>query len=156
MSRLNKVLICCIITVAGMSASMYAQQKEQKEGVAEKIDKIYQEMGAAVQAKDAESLAGFFAEDVFFKLPGQEAVNSRMGVQKIHEGMFSQGMSVKMKTSELQHYGNVAVEVGHADIIAPDGSVAAKTVYLTNWKKINGEWKIYRDVVSALPAKPAN
>ena len=105
-------------------------------------------MGAAVKAKDAESFASFFAKDDYFKLPNQKAVDSRMGVQKIHEGMFSQGMSVRPKTTELQELRNIAIENGTVDIFAPDGSIAAKAVYLTNWKIINGEWKIYRDVVN--------
>lgn len=131
----------------------YAQDKaaENKGNLSGQIESIYQEMGAAVQAKDAAAFAEFFAEDVYFKLPGQKAVESRMGVQKIHEGMFAQGMSIRPQTTELQEYGNIAVEVGTVDILAPDGSVAAKAVYLTNWKKIDGEWLIYRDVVSGSP-----
>lgn len=145
------VLLLCV----QFSGPLYAQNNNAaKNGnLSSQIEEIYKEMGKAVMDKDAATLASFFAEDVFFKLPGQEPVNSRMGVQKIHEGMFGQGMSVRMSTSELQEYGNVAVEVGTADIIAPDGSVAAKTIYLTNWKRINGEWLIYRDVISALPAE---
>lgn len=67
--------------------------------------------------------------------------------------MFDQGLVLKIQTTELQEYGNVAIEIGHAEIYAPDESLIAKQVYLTNWKRINGEWKIYRDVISALPAE---
>lgn len=150
--RLTKVLALVIITLT-FQPYLQAQNNNQKGDLAKQIESIYEEMGSAVQAKDAAALASFFAEDVFFKLPGQQPVNSRMGVQNIHEGMFSDGLSVRMSTTELKEYGNVAVEVGNADIIAPDGSIAAKTIYLTNWKRINGEWKIYRDVISALPAE---
>lgn len=143
------------LIAATLSVNVYAQNSQagKKGDLSAQIEDIYAAMGKAVMDKDAATLASYFAEDVYFKLPGQPPVQSRMGVQKVHEGMFGQGMSVRFETTELKEYGNVAVEVGEADIYAPDGSVAAKAVYLTNWKKINGKWLIYRDVVSALPAE---
>lgn len=133
-------------------AILYGQSTQPDQSLSDQIDDIYSEMATAVEEKSAADLASHFASDVFFKLPGQEPVNSRMGVQKIHEEMFKQGMSVRFQTSELQEYDNIALEIGTAEIIAPDGSIVARTTYLTNWKKTDGIWKIYRDVVSALPA----
>jgi uncharacterized protein (TIGR02246 family) len=138
-----------LLFLSGITLTAFAQNGN----LAGQIDDIYAEMGEAVKAKDAAAVASFFADDVFFKLPGQQPVNSRMAVEEIHEGMFSQGLSVRMETTDLQEYGNIAIEVGSADIIAPDGSVVSRTTYLTNWKKINGKWLIFRDVISALPAE---
>ena len=149
MKNLTLLLLALLICVPTM---LYGQSAQSEESLSSQIDDIYAKMAKAVKEKNAADLASYFAEDVFFKLPGQQPVNSRMGVQKIHEGMFKQGMGVRFQTSELKEYGKIAVEIGTADIIAPDGSIAARTMYLTNWKNIDGTWRIYRDVVSALPS----
>lgn len=115
------------------------------------IESNFKEMGKAMQAGDATTLAGYFTDDAFFKLPGQKPVVGRTAIKNIHEGMISQGLGIRPKSEEIEVYGDHAVELGTIDILGPDGSVANKAYYLTVWKKVNDEWKIYRDVVSGLP-----
>lgn len=150
MKPLFYFLSVLMISAVAISCSN-ADQNPTVEEVESTIESNFRAMGEAMQNGDAASLAGYFTEDAFLKLPGQDPVEGREAIQNVHEGMISQGMGIRPSTEEVEVYGDRAVELGAVDIISPDGSVVNKAYYLTVWKNVDGEWKIYRDVVSGLP-----
>lgn len=140
-----------LVGVVFLSCTSTPNLGPSAEEVRSAIEANFQEMGAAMQDSNAAKLTSYFTEDAFFKLPGQKPVKGREAIQKVHEGMISQGLGIRPVTEEVQVFQNHAMELGTVDILAPDGSIANKAYYLTLWKNVDGEWKIYRDMVSGMP-----
>lgn len=139
-----------IISAVAISCTN-TNQSPTVEEVESAIESNFRNMGEAMQNGDAATFASYFTEDAFFKLPGQNPVEGREAIQNVHQGMINQGLGIRPSTGEVELYGDHAVELGTVDILGPDGSVVNKAYYLTVWKNVEGEWKIYQDVVSDLP-----
>lgn len=151
MKSLYNMLCLTIIFVAGISCT--SSQSQTVDEVTSTIASNFEAMGNAMENGDAATLASYFTEDAFFKLPGQKPVEGRAAIQQVHEGMISQGLGIRPSTEEVEVNGDRAVELGTVDILGPDGNTVNKAYYLTVWKNVDGEWKIYRDVVSGLPTE---
>lgn len=153
--RSSIIAICVVLLLAfAVCPSAATAQHDATTKVRDAIQANFLVMAKAMQEGDAATIAHHFTEDALFKLPGQPPVKGRDGIRKVHEAMMEQGLNIRPKTAEVQLFGDHAVELGTVDILGPDGKVANKAYYLTLWKKIDGEWKIYRDMVSAMPSGP--
>lgn len=154
MNRYNKFTTYILFISLIFIFCTESQAQNNTEDIKKEISAVYQEMGAAMQEGNAEKLGAHFAEDVFFKLPGQPPAKSREAVVKIHEGMIAQGMGIRPATKELNVAGDLVYEVGTVDMLSK-GEKVGMAYYLTIWKQVDGSWKIYRDVVSGMPKPEA-
>ncbi|MUP47293.1 nuclear transport factor 2 family protein [Gramella sp. BOM4] len=113
------------------------------------IQKNFQKMGQAMANSDPELLSTFFTEDAVLKFPGLDPLKGREAIAEHHGMMIEQGISVIPKTTEVEKIGNTGYEIGTYQLINEDGQELDSGTYASIWKKVNGEWKLYRDVVSS-------
>lgn len=119
------------------------------EELEQAIQENFKKMGQAMANSDAELLATYFTEDAILKFPGFETIKGRKAIADHHEMMINQGISVRPKTTEVEKIGNTGYEIGTYQLLNKEGQEIDSGTYATIWKKVNDEWKLYRDVVSS-------
>ncbi len=135
------VLFCAAVS---MCFTMNSQGSSDVKSVIEKNSKSMQE---AMENGDYDEFGSFFAEDVMFKMSGEEALNGREAVTAAHKPMADQNMKLVVQTNEVLDFGDYAHEIGSYEIHTADGQKVDHGQYSTLWKNIDGDWKIYRDFV---------
>lgn len=136
----------CFILLLILSFGVNAQNSSELK---EKIETNSAKMQEAMAAGDMEKFGNFFAEDVMFKMSGQQPLSGRAAVASAHKPMAAGGLKLMVNTEEVMDFGDYAHEIGNYEIHTPDGKKVDHGHYSTLWKKIDGEWKIYRDVISS-------
>ncbi|WP_324720070.1 nuclear transport factor 2 family protein [Salinimicrobium sp. HB62] len=113
------------------------------------IQQNLQEMGQAMSSGNPKLLATHFTEDAMMKFPGLDPIQGREAIAKHHEMMIEQGISVRPRTNEVERLGNTGYEIGTYELLNKEDQIIDSGTYSSIWKKVDGEWKIYRDVVSS-------
>ena len=141
---MKKVMLLLFAAVL-MNFSVKAQNSSEVRSVIEKNSSIMQK---AMEEGDYDKFGSFFADDVIFKMSGQEALNGRDAVTAAHKPMAEQNMKLVIHTDEVLDFGDYANELGTYEIHTKEGQKVDHGRYSTLWKNVNGDWKIYRDFVS--------
>lgn len=109
----------------------------------------FQKMGQAMANSNPELLATHFTEDAMLKFPGFEPMLGREAIAKHHEMMIEKGISVRPRTTEVESFGDTGYEIGTYQLLNKEGQKVDSGIYSSIWKKVDGEWKIYKDVISS-------
>ena len=107
-----------------------------------------EKMEQALENKNVEEFGSFFAEDAMFKPAGKEPIEGRQAIIDVHKGLVASGLKLNIDANEVLPFGDYVSEIGTYEISSPEGQTIDKGTYSTLWKKSDGEWKIYRDVIS--------
>jgi uncharacterized protein (TIGR02246 family) len=124
---------------------------EEKASVA--IAAVNQQFMDGVAKGDAAQVAAVYATDGWALPPGGPIVKGREAVQGLWQGVIDSGVKgAVLETIDLDVHGDDAVEAGEGTLLVAGGQVAGRVKYIVVWKRINGEWKYYRDIWNELPA----
>lgn len=99
-------------------------------------------------SRDAAAIAAVYAEDAVVMPPGAEPIEGRAAIQAALTEMLavSAGSQMAFTTEDVMVQGDMAVEVGSFVETNADGSHRDHGRYLSVMKKIDGSWKIVRDI----------
>lgn len=122
---------------------------DASEDFQQAIQAKFQEMIQAMANSKPKLVANHFTEDALLKFPGLPPVKGRKAIAELHEMMIKQGISVRPTTTEVEHFGDTGYEIGTFELVNQEGELIDTGTYATVWKKIDGEWKLHRDVVSS-------
>lgn len=125
------------------------QNSDTTEDVKMAIQKNFQKMGEAMAKGDLGLLASYFTEDALLKFSGKEPIQGRVGITKAHQEMLDRGILVKPETTEVQSFGEMAYEIGTYQLVTSKNEKIDSGYYATIWKKVDGNWKIFRDIISS-------
>ncbi len=124
---------------------------EEKTGAA--VAAVNAQFMDGVKNGDAAQVAAVYAPDGWAFPPGGPIVKGREAVQGLWQGVIDSGVkSIELNTLDLDVRGDDAVEVGEGALFVAGGQLAARVKYIVVWKRLNGEWKYYRDIWNDLPA----
>lgn len=146
MKKINILLL--VVLFSGLSS--FAQSSDLQE----EIEGTSQKIGEAFYNGDFDTFAMYFDDDVTMKMPEHETLKGVDAVVAAHMPMAEQKMKLILNTNEVLDLNNYAYELGDYQIKTADGQVVDKGSYGTLWKKEDGKWKIYRDMVSSSMAPP--
>ncbi len=113
------------------------------------IQENFQKMGQAMANSDPDLLASHFTEDAMMKFPGFEPINGREAIAKHHEMMIEQGITVIPETTEVEKIGKTGYEIGKYKLLNSEGQEIDSGTYATIWKKVDGDWKLHKDIISS-------
>lgn len=57
--------------------------------------------------------------------------------------------SAQLKIVEVEHQGEVAIEVGNFMLHGGEGQVLDQGKYIVIWKQEDGQWKLYLDIFNS-------
>lgn len=106
-------------------------------------------METALNDGDYQRFASFFSEDAILKLSGSEPFKGREAIAQAHKPMAENGMQIELTSEEKFPGEDFVTEMGSYKINTPDGQQVDFGSFMTLWKNDNGEWKIFRDVISS-------
>ena len=151
MSRRIAMGVVALALAFPLPASAQAPATDLRAQI-EKMDKAWQ---AAYNGGDAAAVAALYAEDAKVLAPGAAAVSGRAAIQAAWAQDFARGSKMTLTTEEVFGGGDYAIAVGGwVETAATDGAHRDHGTYVTVYKKVGGDWKIYRDTWnSSMPPK---
>jgi len=108
----------------------------------------------AVSKGDAAGLAGLYTDDGMLMPPNADFMKGGEAIQGFFQTLIDMGIQeITLESSEVEGYGDTAIEVGMFTLKTAEGQVVDKGKYIVIWKKVGGEWKLHRDIFnSSMPA----
>ena len=127
----------------------------QAQGARAAIEAAEKKYVAAVNKGDAAAQAALYAEDAQVFQSDGPIVKGRKAIEQYWKQ--SPGYGIFKETDEIleiEVIGDWAHETGKYITTGPHGDRADDGKYIVIWKKLNGEWKIYREIWNSnLPKK---
>ena len=148
------------LTSAILLTLLVARPVEAQVAEQNRIEQVFVAFAAAFNAKDAATLASFYADDAVLMPQGVSMVKGRAAIQTAIAAMVATGGTLRFNpVSEVDVTAERAVAVGTYSVTIPGqgGAAAAPQVvaakYLTVFKRVGNEWKIAYDMqnVDAAP-----
>jgi ketosteroid isomerase-like protein len=102
---------------------------------------------AAFGDGDAAGVAALYTTEGQLAPPNSEVVTGTEGIGGFWQAVMDMGLKIgKLETTELEEYGDTAVEQGRYELADAEGNVADHGKYLVIWKRDGGDWKLHRDI----------
>ncbi len=121
------------------------------------IDNVNQRLSQAVQDGDAAAAAALYTEDGKFLAPNADFFSGRDAIQGFFQGAIDGGIKgLNLATLELEIQGDSAHEVGTYELVADGGVVADSGKFLVIWKRVDGSWRLHRDMINTSRPADAN
>jgi uncharacterized protein (TIGR02246 family) len=110
------------------------------------IGAVNRQFEEAARKGDLDRLASLYTPDAMAVPPDSRVVKGRENIKQMWAGIAQQiGLKdVRLNTLDLQVAGDMAYEVGEADLTIATGKAALNFVVV--WKKTDGQWRLHRDI----------
>ena len=96
---------------------------------------------------DAAAIAAQYTEDGQLLWEDREIIQGRAAIEaEWRKDMGGPGRKATLTTLEIEEHGEWAFETSKFLVTAADGSTVYDGKYICIWKRVNGEWKIHRDI----------
>ena len=119
---------------------------------AEEIKSLSNRMLRAVKARDAATVANFYAEDAAFLVPNRPLVSGRIAVREAWEGLLAApDIAIDFGPTSVTGGNDVAYEVGTYALSfqTPDGLSSDRGKYLVVWTKSGTGWQVAADALNS-------
>ena len=118
------------------------------------IEKVAQEWVKAYNAGDAAAVTRLYTADAILMAPGSAPGTGPKAVEKLIAADIGLGGKLALTTDEVVGSGDYAFETGSWVATGPDGKHLDHGPYVVLYKKVNGGWKLHRDMWnSSMPSK---
>lgn len=112
------------------------------------------EFSVLFAANDSIGLSKLYTQDAKFMNNGAPAVTGRKNIQSAISGIMDSGVTnINLTTIDVWGMENLITEEGEISLFVEDAEVY-KGKYIVLWKKVDGKWKLFRDIFNSnLPAE---
>jgi ketosteroid isomerase-like protein len=112
---------------------------------------------AAAKARDAATVASFYAEDAVLMPPNAPPIQGRRAIQRDHERLFTESPPFELTATPLA--SETSGELGYIRgeyVVRRQGTPDVRGKYVEVWRRIDGQWKIICDINNGnqAPAPP--
>lgn len=150
--KVTAVLAGVLVIGFGAAASLLAQGGAVKAA----IDASNKKFGTAVAAGSAKGVADLYTDDALVLPPNGEAVKGRPAIEKLFEAMIVAGVKgATLTAQEVEGHGDTATEVGAYSVADAAGKELDRGKYVVVWKRVQGQWKLHRDIWNSNMPMPA-
>lgn len=148
MNRITRTALPALVTLAAACATTKYVDRASEE---QRIRELSQQASRAMESKDATTFASFYADDAIVMNANQPAIQGRDAIRRMVAEMFSLpnlAFSFTPTGIEVAEGRDFAYETGTYRFAADmqGARLTDEGKYLTVWKRIEGEWKIVRDI----------
>lgn len=157
-----KKMIGLGIAAALLSACDAAPKNADTAAIEQQILAKEEEWNRAYAQRNAEALAGFFADDAAMAAPGEQLIRGKDNVRQATAAMASDPnlkLSFRANRVQVAGSGDLAYSRGQYMLTATDPKSkqpqSSRGYYLTVWQKQgDGNWKAVEDFITPGPALP--
>lgn len=112
----------------------------------QEISAVNRQFEDAARTGDLDRLASLYTPDAIALPPDGPVVKGRDAIKQMWGRLAQQiGLKeVRLQTLEFEQAGDTGYEVGEATLAVSSGTAAVKFVVV--WKKIDGQWRLHRDI----------
>lgn len=143
--------ILTFIFLVTANISTVNEQKISSDELKTVINEKYIRFAQFIKDRNPEELASsLYTKDAKFYPPNGGMVEGKEGVTKAFEGLINAGLIIEPEAQEVEIFGDHAYEYGIGSVYDRDGQKIREERYVCIWKRVDGEWKIYRDLVQGL------
>jgi uncharacterized protein (TIGR02246 family) len=149
---MKRLIVSCFVLALVVAGSRAARAQQHTDPV---LDKLAAEFSDAFNAKDAQRITSFYADDAVIMPPNQPVVIGREDILAYYEHGFADDISdFRIKPVESAISGDQAFEAGMsrltqrstASLLSDNPPKAETGKYLVVFKRVNGSWKIAFDI----------
>jgi ketosteroid isomerase-like protein len=110
---------------------------------------------AAYNRADAPALAAMYTRDGEIMPPNTKVVSGPKALERLFRSFWKAGdVAIELETVEADGSSDLAYEVGKYALFRRTGKMSDRGKYIVVWKKVNGRWKLHRDIFNtSLPVK---
>ena len=151
---MKRLILVAALALAGCATHA---SSDFRSGDAEgAIRKNTQAFAAAANKHDADAMAAFYGDDAMLLPNGAPMFHGKDGIKQFWAGLLATGsVHVTLTTDDVLQSGDLAVETGHFELdITPTatgtgGPYQDHGKYVVVWSKLDGQWKIERDIFNS-------
>jgi uncharacterized protein (TIGR02246 family) len=110
------------------------------------IAKVSHAWETAYNAGDAAALTALYTKDATVMAPGAEPASGSAAIHSLFKADVANGAKNTLTLADVTGFGDYALETGKWEAKAADGKHLDHGAYSTFYKKVDGGWKIYRDI----------
>ena len=117
------------------------------ETVRDAFTSICQQFQKSIEQADLEVIGNLYGEDAKILPPNMDMLEGKDSIQAFWRGALEMGIkSYQPEILEVEYSGNLGFFVGKYTLYGNENQVINKGKFLTVFKNIDGEWKVYRDI----------
>lgn len=116
------------------------------------LNKLTEEFAAAFNAKDAQKVASFYADDAVLLSPNEPMITGRDSILTRYKLEFQQGLTnLRLKPIESALEGTHGFEVGTSSVNldSPGGMLSTSGKYAVIYKRVGNNWRIAYDIYTS-------
>ena len=147
------------LTVAVSACATGAREQGFTRADQDAIRKNAEDLAAAFNAKDVDTVLGFYAESSVFMPPNAPLLRGRDPLKSFYDGMIEQGATdLRLEPDEVSGHGPIAYESGTYSVSYAKGAHRDRGKYLLVLRNMGGTWRTEKTIWSSdlPPAQPAN
>jgi ketosteroid isomerase-like protein len=120
------------------------------------LEAAAQAWSKAFNARDADALAALATQDIVLMDSNATRVSGREAARGALQQAFTSTGQITTTTKEAVIVGDVAWRIGALASKLPNGAVESRGQSLEIWQRVNGQWRLHRQMSSNLLARPGH
>jgi len=104
----------------------------------------------AFARQDAAAVAELYTKSAKLLPPNSDILEGRPAIQAFWQAVMNMGIrSAKLEIVEVEALGATTIEMSRFMLYIQDGTVADHGKYVVEWKRVQGQWKLHRDIFNS-------
>ena len=120
------------------------------ETVRDAFTSICQQFQKSIEQGDLGNIGNLYTEDAKILPPNMDMLEGRDSIQAFWQRASEMGIkSYQPEILEVEYSGNLGFFVGKYTLYGNENKVINKGKFITVFKNIDGEWRVYRDIFNS-------
>lgn len=143
----NRSTLMGILAVGTLLFLTFSHCMQGSKDVSGEITTVNQGFMESFNQGDAKALVSNYTADAKLYPSNSDVVTGTDAIEGFWSAVMKMGIKkAQMETVSAESYGNIAIEEGRYKLFVEGDIVADQGKYLVTWAKVDGKWKIQRDI----------
>ena len=137
----SSLLLAVVIALSGAWSTVSA------DTVRASIEAGNRKFEQSISRGDAAGVASAYTENGKLLPANGHVVSGRKSIMQFWQDAIDSGLkAIKLTSVEVEAHGDTAYEVGKYTVPGEGGKVYDAGDYIVIWKRVNGQWRLHRDI----------
>jgi len=143
----NKSTFIGILAVGSFVFLTFSHCMQGSKDVSSEITTVNNGFIESFNQGDAKTLAGNYTTDAKLYPSNSDVVTGLEAIEGFWNAVMKMGIKkAQMETVSAESFGDIAIEEGRYKLFVEGDIVADQGKYIVTWAKVDGKWKIQRDI----------